>query len=93
MKRTDGHPNSAIWLLADSNPVAWQNDLTVPLDRRFPTRHNIWTPIEEVIQSQLFRESKSRLSDSFYIRNAVEGPCHKAQKDRLATKSLLFAAS
>jgi hypothetical protein len=90
MERTDGHPNSAIWLLADSNPVDWQNSLTVPLDRRFPTRHTIWTPIEKVIQCHLFRECKSRLDDKFYIRNAVEDPCHKYEKERLADEIATF---
>jgi hypothetical protein len=90
MNRTDGLPNSAIWLLADSNPVAWQDDLAVPLDRRFPTRHTIWTPIEKVIQRHLFRECKSRLDDKFYIRNAVEDPCHKVQKERLADEIATF---
>lgn len=86
MKRTHGLPNSAIWLLADSNPVAWQDVLAVPLDRRFPTRHNIWTPIEQVIQRHLFHECKSRLADKFFIRNAVEDPRHKVQRERLAER-------
>lgn len=90
MKRFDGLPDSGIWLLADSNPVVWQNDLDVPLDRRFPTRHNIWTPIEKVIQSHLFRECKSRLDEKYYIRNAVEDPCVKLQKDLLADEIATF---
>jgi hypothetical protein len=90
MNRTDGLPNSAIWLLADSNPVDWQDHLAVPLDRRFPTRHTIWTPIEKVIQCHLFRECKIRLDDKFYIRNAVENPCHKVQKERLADEIATF---
>jgi hypothetical protein len=90
MNRIDGDPNSAIWLLADSNPVDWQDDLDAPLDRRFPTRHTIWTPIEKVIQRHLFRECKSRLDDKFYIRNAVEDPCHKVQQERLADEIATF---
>jgi hypothetical protein len=90
MERTQGSPNSAIWLLADSNPVAWQDDLAWPLDRRFPTRHNIWTPIEKVIQYHLFRVCKSRLDDKFYIRNAVENPCHKDKKERLTDEIAAF---
>lgn len=90
MNRADGPPNSAIWLLADSNPVDWQDYLAGPLDRRFPTRHTIWTPIENVIQRHLFRECKRRLDDKFYIRNAVEDPCHKVQKERLADEIATF---
>lgn len=90
MNRTDGLPNSAIWLLADSNPVDWQDYLAVPLDRRFPTRHTIWTPIEKVIQCHLFRERKIRLDDNFYIRNAVENPSHKVLKARLADEISIF---
>lgn len=90
MERADGNPDSGIWLLADSNPVNWQDELNVPLDRRFPTRHTIWTPIENVIQCHLFRECQSRLDDKFYIRNAVEDPSHKSQKEQLADEIVTF---
>jgi len=90
MKRTDGLPTAAIWLLADSNPVDWQDYLEAPLDWRFPTRHIIWTPIEKVIQNYLFRACKSRLDEKFYIRNAVENPCHKTGKEQLAEEITTF---
>lgn len=48
MERNHGSERSAIWLLADSNPITWQEEPEGPLDRRHPTRHNIWTPIEQV---------------------------------------------
>jgi hypothetical protein len=34
MKPTDGSLSSPIWLLADSNPAKWQDDLDVPLEAR-----------------------------------------------------------
>jgi len=84
MKRNHGPESSAIWLLGDSNPFAWREKLEAPLDRRHPTRHNIWTPIEQVIQRHLFQQCKSRLADELFIRNAVENACHKFQKEPLA---------
>jgi hypothetical protein len=84
MERNQGPENSAIWLLADSNPIALHQNLEAPLDRRHPTRHNIWTPIEQVIQRHLFQQCKSRLTDELFIRNAVEDPGHKFQKEPLA---------
>jgi hypothetical protein len=84
MKRYVGPPDSAIWLLGDSNPVAWQDYLDEPLDKRFPTRHVIWTPIESVIQRCLFAQFKMRLDDNMlYVRNAVEDPEYKRKKEKL----------
>lgn len=76
MDRDNGLSTSAIWLLGDSPPKPKYADLLdEPLDWRFPTRHNIWTPIETVINRVLFREKRSRIDDSkFYVRNAVESP-------------------
>jgi hypothetical protein len=73
MKREDGCPKSPVWLLGDSPPKHKHADwLNVPLDARFPTRNNIWTPIETVINRELFRHKRSRIDDSkFYVRNAV----------------------
>lgn len=78
MKRDNGRPKSAIWLLADSPPrilLDKRFDEYEPLDWRFPTRHNIWTPIETIINRELFRLQKVRIDDSrFYVRNAVKTP-------------------
>lgn len=90
MERNHGSERSAIWLLADSNPIAWQEELEGPLDRRHPTRHNIWTPIEQVIQRHLFQQCTSRLTDDLFIRNAVGDPCHKYQKGSLADEIAEF---
>jgi hypothetical protein len=84
MKRTHGPENSALWLLADSNPIAWQDKLEGPLDSRHPTRHNIWTPIEQVIQRQLFQQCQSRMTDELFIRNAVGDSSDKSQMEPLA---------
>jgi len=75
MKRDNGLPESAIWLLADSPPLVHADKLDDPLDWRFPTRHNIWTPIETIMNRELFRLHKARIDDrKFFIRNAVESP-------------------
>ncbi len=75
MNRDNGRPKSAIWLLADSPPLVHADKLDDPLDWRFPTRHNIWTPIETIMNRELFLLQKLRIDDrKFYIRNAVKLP-------------------
>ena len=75
MNRDNGRPESAIWQLADSPPLVHADKLEDPLDWRFPTRHNIWTPIESIMNRELFRLQKSRIDDrTFFIRNAVKSP-------------------
>ena len=75
MNRDNGRPKSAIWLLADSPPLVHADKLDDPLDSRFPTRHNIWTPIETIMNRELFLLQKSRIDDrKFFIRNAVKSP-------------------
>ena len=75
-----GDPDFPIWLLGDSpsdSPSAKDQDLT-PLDPRHPTRHSIWTPIQDVIQRQLYVECGRRMDDSkLYIRNAVRNSYYK----------------
>jgi len=72
MRRSCGCPDSAIWMLGDSPPSKHEHWLDEPLDRRFPTRHNIWTSIESVINRELFVHDKSRIDDRrFFVYNAV----------------------
>ena len=78
MKRETGSIHSEIWLLGDSNPRNWQDFLEAPFDPRHPARHSIWTPVLDVIQDHVFRESRRGLdTSSIYIRNAVEDPTGK----------------
>jgi hypothetical protein len=78
MQREDGDKNFPIWLLGDSNPSNWQDVLITPLDPRHPARHNIWTPVLDVIQDKVFRKSRNRVDVStIYIRNAVQDPKDK----------------
>jgi len=82
MKKEVGNKDFAIWLLGDSNPENWQDILETPLDPRHPARHNIWTPILDVIQDRVFRKCRSRMNtSSIYIRNAVEDPNDKPPKN------------
>lgn len=62
---------SKIWLIGDSNPSC-EGDLEYPLDEIHPTRHNIWTPIYDVIQERLYHEGARLDKSKLYIRNAVE---------------------
>jgi hypothetical protein len=78
MQKEVGDRNSEVWLLGDSNPKNWQNVLKTPFDPRHPARHNIWTPVLEVIQDIMFKENRNRVDTSkIYIRNAIEAPAEK----------------
>ncbi len=84
MDREVGDKDFPIWLLGDSNPTNWQDILITPLDPRHPARHNIWTPVLEVIQDRVFRAEKRRIDSSkLYIRNAIEDPSRKPEKNTL----------
>ena len=75
MLRESGNKESSIWLLGDSSPSTWEKSLDLPLDSRHPARHNIWTPIFEGIQKQVFIYDRRRVDDSqLYVRNAVHDP-------------------
>ena len=75
MLRESGNRNSAIWLIGDSSPPNWSERLDGPLDSRHPARHNIWTPVLEGIQKQVFVGDRLRVDDSqLYVRNAVHNP-------------------
>ncbi len=79
-----GNRKFAIWLLGDSNPKQWQDVLKTPLDPRHPIRHNIWTPVLEIIQDKAFRECGNRMDTSMlYIRNAIENPDYKPAGSKL----------
>jgi len=73
MDREDGNRDFPVWLLGDSNPKQWQASLKTPFDSRHPVRHNIWTPVLDVIQDKVFREHRLRIETKrLYIRNAVD---------------------
>jgi len=72
MNRDSGSKDFPIWLIGDSSPVRWEENLVDPLDSRHPARHNIWTPVLEGIQTRLYAASGERLrTDGLYVRNAV----------------------
>ena len=78
MNKEVGDRNFQVWLLGDSNPQNWQTVLKTPFDPRHPARHSIWTPVLEIIQDSVFRESRRRIdTSSIYIRNAIENPTGK----------------
>lgn len=88
MLREAGSQDCAIWLLGDSNPKNWADALETPLDSRHPTRHNIWTPILDVIQDKVYRQARQRVdTSSLYIRNAIEDPVNKPKGTESAWSS------
>ena len=83
MERETGERKFPLWLIGDSNPLQWQSYLQTPFDPRHPIRHNIWTPILDVIQDKVFRAERNRVDTSMiYIRNAVDNPAKKPNKTR-----------
>lgn len=84
MKKEIGEIKFPIWLLGDSNPKNWENILKVPFDSRHPIIHNIWTPIIDIIQEQIFIKCKNRINTkSIYIRNAIEDARFKPKSNIL----------
>jgi hypothetical protein len=78
MRKEAGDPECEIWLLGDSNPKNWASVLKAPLDPRHPARHNIWTPVLDVVQDTVFRNCGERVeTSSLYVRNAIESPYDK----------------
>ena len=78
MRRESGSRDFPIWSIGDSSASHWEGDLGDPLDSIHPARHNIWTPILEGIQSQLFSSMRTRLNtDELYVRNAVYHACER----------------
>jgi|GEM_PF-5023839 hypothetical protein len=55
MKKESGDPQFPIWLLGGSEPDRWKSVLNAPLEPRHPVRHNIWTPLLDVIQDSVYR--------------------------------------
>ena len=85
MIREIGSRNFPLWLLGDSNPKNWGDALESPLDPRHPARHSIWTPIVDVIQDKVYRNSRLRMDTSeFFIRNAIGDPKNKPAGNQVA---------
>ena len=75
LEKEIGRKTYEIWLLGDSNPRNWVNDLSSPFDARHPIRHNIITPVFDSIQEILYQENRLRLNtNEIFIRNAIENP-------------------
>jgi hypothetical protein len=73
MERESGSRNFPLWLIGDSNPKNWHEQLSFPLDSRHPARHNIWTPILDIMQDRVYREAGLRIETrELYVRNAIE---------------------
>ena len=79
MERESGCKCSPIWLIGDSPPEHWKDKLSVPLDSKHPSRHDIWTPVVDGIQERVFRADRRRVDTSrLYLRNAVQN--HKCKE-------------
>ena len=91
MLRESGSKESSIWLIGDSSPSSWEASLHEPLDPRHPARHNIWTPVLEGIQKQVFLADRRRVDDSqMYVRNAVYNPGDKPRDSEVMWGSKLL---
>jgi hypothetical protein len=73
MEKFAGIIQFPIWIIGDSNPEQWENELKCPFDSRHPIRHNIITSVFDVIQEQVFISQKLRVNTKdIYVRNAIE---------------------
>ena len=85
MDRQVGNPHFAFWLLGDSEPDNWKKDLRGPFDSRHPIRHNIWTSILDVLQDEVFRQTRKRFeTNDLFIRNAVGNVKHKPSENTVS---------
>ncbi len=71
MERECGPIESKIWLIGDSEPANYSENLENPLDLKHPTVHNIFTPILINVQDELFNKGIRLDWNKFYVRNAV----------------------
>ncbi len=84
MRAYTGDPRFPVWLVADSEPRNWHQQLSTPLDPKHPARHNIWTSVLEYVQETVYKQEKLRFNArSLYIRNAVTNPDEKPEGVRL----------
>jgi len=72
MEREFGKRERKLWLIGDSEPNNNSDKLEHPFDLRHPTVHNIFTPILEQIQDNLFDVGNRIDWNKLYIRNAVK---------------------
>jgi uracil-DNA glycosylase len=78
MLNSVGNIQFPIWIIGDSNPEQWENELEYPFDPRHPIRHNIITSVLDVIQEQVYKEQKLRVNTKdIYVRNAIEAADRK----------------
>jgi len=88
VERESGNKSSSIWLIGDSSPPNWRESLDEPLDSRHPARHNVWTPVLEGIQRQVFLFDQRRVDDArLYVRNAVHRQEDKPRGDDMDWES------
>lgn len=71
MNRDFGKKESKIWLIGDSEPKNFKEKLENPLDYKHPAIHNIFTPILNQIQDEVFKIDNRIDIDNLYIRNAI----------------------
>ncbi|GEQ22333.1 hypothetical protein CBU02nite_28390 [Clostridium butyricum] len=83
MNRDCGRKQSEIWLIGDSEPRNFSGNLKNPLDYKHPTIHNIFTPIINEIQEEVFKIDNRIDRNKFYIRNAIKDSCDWDNNDKL----------
>lgn len=90
MRDSYGKPSRPIWLIGDSNPDC---ELLIehPLDPRHPSRHNIWTPVLDVIQERVYPRrlrafGYDQETDALYIRNAIINPADRSNPSAVAAQ-------
>jgi hypothetical protein len=71
--RYRGNKRSKVWLIGDSAPEQWEDNLLHPFDEKHPIIHNIWTPIIYKIQKKYYLKYRKLLDDNnLFVINAVK---------------------
>ena len=90
MERECGPIDCKIWLIGDSEPKNCADKIDVPFDLRHPTVHNIFTPILEQIQDEVFDINRRIQRDKLYVRNAVKCKADWENEDKVNAEISTF---
>lgn len=90
MNRDCGDIGCKVWLIGDSEPDNYSEELQNPFDWKHPTVHNIFTPILYQIQEDLFDTGHWIDRNKLYIRNAVEKSSYWKNEANLNKEILNF---
>jgi len=67
-----GRRDFPLWLIGDANPSPGKTSPLTPTDARHRVWHIMWTPVLNIIEDRVYRNSRSRVdAQAIHIRNAL----------------------